>query len=377
MSDKSDKNAQLRSVANVRPYREIKRRTSREISVGRVKIGGNNPIVVQTMTNVPTTDIRATLDQIERCVLAGAELVRVSVPDKESAEALREIVKFSPVDIIADIHFHYKRGIEAAIAGAKCIRINPGTIGSKERAREIVAAAKDNGCAIRIGVNGGSLEESLLQKYGYPCPEALVESAMGAVKVLEDGDFFETKISVKASDVMLAVKSYEMLADRCDYPLHLGVTEAGSFLPGSVKTAMAFGRILMNGIGDTIRVSLSAPPEEEIKVAYEILKSLHLRSRGVTLISCPSCARQQFDVIKMVNLVEEKTSHLLLPITISILGCVVNGLGEAAHSDIGITGAGSGNHLIYKNGSPYLKASSQDLLVTILRVVDEVLAERT
>ncbi len=333
-------------------YKKITRRKSSVISVGDVKIGGDHPIVVQTMTNTLTSNAKETLLQIEKCVAAGSELIRVSVPDKESTFALREIVKNSPVPIIADVHFHYKRGIEAAEAGAKCLRINPGTIGSKERAMELVKAAKDNRCSIRIGVNAGSLEEAMLVKYREPCPEALVESAMNSVKILEDLDFFETKISVKASNVMLAIKSYELLAEACDYPLHLGITESGTRGIGTARSSIGLGYLLMNGIGDTMRVSLSIDPHEEVAVAYDILKSLDLRHRGVNIISCPSCARQQFDVCKTIAKIETATANIIKPITISVLGCVVNGIGEAKHTNIGITGAGSGQHLVYINGKP-------------------------
>ncbi|QED22897.1 flavodoxin-dependent (E)-4-hydroxy-3-methylbut-2-enyl-diphosphate synthase [Candidatus Deianiraea vastatrix] len=331
---------------------KINRKKTREISVGDVKIGAGNPIVVQTMTNTLTSDAKATLEQIERCVKAGAEVIRVSVPDKESTDAMREISKNSPVPIIADVHFHYKRGIEAAQNGAKCLRINPGTIGSIDRAKEVVKAAKDNGCSIRIGVNAGSLEEKLLEKYQEPCPDALLESAMESVKILEDLDFYQTKISVKASDVMLAIKSYELLSAACDYPLHLGITEAGTRNIGTVRSSIGLGHLLMQGIGDTMRVSLSISPEEEIAVAYDILKSLKLRNRGVNIISCPSCARQQFDVCKTIAKIEAATAHIVKPISISVLGCVVNGIGEAKHTNIGITGAGSGQHLVYINGKP-------------------------
>ncbi len=361
----------IQEAVNIRSYRVINRKKTKVVSVGNVLVGGDNPISVQTMTNTLTSDAKATLKQIEDCVKAGAELVRVSVPDVESTFALKEICKFSPVPIIADVHFHYKRGIEAAENGAKCIRINPGTVGSVERAREIVQAAKANGCSVRIGVNAGSLEDRLLQKYKSPCPEALVESAMDAVKMLEDLDFNQIKISVKASDVMLMIRSYEMMSAQCDYPLHLGVTEAGSFLTGTVKTSMGMGALLMQGIGDTIRVSLSAPPEEEPKVGFEILKGLGLRSRGITVIACPSCARQQFDVIKTVAEVEKRLAYITKPLTLSILGCVVNGIGEAQHTQIGVTGAGSGMHLIYRNGEPFTKAKTEDLIDEICKIAEE------
>jgi (E)-4-hydroxy-3-methylbut-2-enyl-diphosphate synthase len=328
----------------VRPYRAINRRKSRQIFVGNVAIGGDAPISVQSMTNTPTTDIQATIRQVNECAEIGAELMRISVPDKESSDALRQIIPNCHLPIIADIHFHYRRAIEAAKAGAKCLRINPGNIGSNEKVREVIKAAKDYGCSIRIGVNAGSLEPDLLEKYKTPTPEALFESAQRHIQILEQNDFFNFKISVKASDVFLAVAGYRELAKICDYPLHIGITEAGSLSAGTVKSAIGLGTLLWEGIGDTMRVSLSANPKEEIKVAYQILKSLGLRHRGVNLISCPSCARQAFDVIKTVEMVEKRVEHIKTPITISILGCVVNGLGEAAHTQIGITGGGNNRH---------------------------------
>ncbi len=358
---------------SLREFSKIVRKKTKVVSVGSVKIGGDNPVVVQTMTNTLTTDIKGTLAQIQRCVDAGSEIVRVSVPDKESTEAMVQIAKESPVPIVADVHFHYKRGIEAVMAGAKCIRINPGNIGSPERAREVVKAVKDYGASIRIGVNAGSLEERLLEKYKSPCPEALVESAMDAVKILEDLDFFQTKISVKASSVMLMVKSYELLSASCDYPLHLGVTESGTRSIGTVRSSMGIGGLLMQGIGDTIRVSLSIEPEEEILVAYDILKALNLRARGVNIVSCPSCARQQFDVCSVIDKIERATTHVLKPITVSVLGCVVNGLGEAAHTNIGVTGAGSGQHLVYINGKPDHKIpAGEDVADHVIKLILDI-----
>ena len=369
-------------------YRNISRRKTREVSLGAFKVGGLNPILVQTMTNTLTTDVDATVLQVISCVKAGAEVIRISVPDVESSEGFRKIIKIIKerqigveelgfvVPIVADIHFHYKRGIEAVLNGADCIRINPGNIGTTERAIEIMKVCRDNNASIRVGVNVGSLEDRILQKYnGEPCPEALVESALDSVKVLEDNDFFNFKISVKASDVFLMMKAYRMLSLKCDYPLHLGVTEAGPAFAGTVKSAIGIGTLLSEGIGDTIRVSLSAQPEEEVRVGYEIMKSLKIRKKGVNIVSCPSCARQQFDVIGVVAQIEERTSKITKPITISMLGCVVNGLGEARESDIGVTGAGSGNHLIYLRGEPYLKASSENLVEEILKVVDLVISQ--
>jgi (E)-4-hydroxy-3-methylbut-2-enyl-diphosphate synthase len=353
-------------------YKKITRRKTRTVTVGNVKIGEGHPIAVQSMTNTLTTDIQGTLRQINKCYEAGADLMRVSVPDVESGEALKGIVKSSPVPIIADIHFHYKRGIQAVRAGASCIRINPGNIGTQERAKEVVNAVKGEGASIRIGVNVGSLGEDILSRYHSPCPEALVESALNTAKILENLDFFNFKISVKASDVMLMVKSYRMLAEKCDYPLHLGVTEAGPLGSGIVKSSIGLGSLLMDGIGDTVRISLSAPPEEEIPVCYNVLKALELRTRGVNIVSCPSCARQQFDVIKVVSEVEARTIHIAKPLRISMLGCVVNGLGEALESDIGVTGAGSGNHLIYIKGKQELKVPSETLVETIVKLANEL-----
>ena len=335
---------------NIRPYRNIERRKSRKIKVGNVFVGGDSPITVQTMTNTLTTDINGTMKQIEESVEAGADIIRISCPDKASTFSLRELVKLSPIPIIADIHFHYLRAIEAADAGAACLRINPGNIGNKDKVKEVINAAKKNGASIRIGVNAGSLEKKILEKYGEPTPEALVESALNHIQILKDHDFHEYKISVKASDVFLAVAAYTQLADIVDCPLHIGITEAGSLRSGTVKSAIGLGNLLWAGIGDTIRISLSAEPAEEIRVGYEMLKSLGLRRRGVTVISCPSCARQQFDVIKTVQEVEERLQHITDSITVSIIGCVVNGPGEAKQTDIGLTGGGKGNHQIYVNG---------------------------
>ncbi|HJN21681.1 MAG TPA: flavodoxin-dependent (E)-4-hydroxy-3-methylbut-2-enyl-diphosphate synthase, partial [Alphaproteobacteria bacterium] len=332
---------------SVRPYRDIMRRASRQIHVGDMLVGGNAPISVQSMTNTPTTDVAATVAQVHALTAAGADIVRVSCPDEESTAALAEIVRQSEVPVVADIHFHYRRAIEAAKAGAACLRINPGNIGSAQRVREVVKAARDHGCSMRIGVNAGSLERNLLEKYGEPCPEAMVESALAHAAILEDNDFREFKISVKASDVFLAVAAYQGLADACDYPLHIGVTEAGGTVGGTVKSSIGLGMLLWAGIGDTLRVSLSADPVEEIKVGFELLKSLGLRHRGVAIVSCPSCARQQFPVIETVAMLEERLAHITAPITVSIIGCVVNGPGEARETDIGFTGGGRDIHQVY------------------------------
>ncbi len=358
-----------------RPWRQIQRRKSRQIRVGSVLVGGDAPITVQTMTNTSTADAKATIEQIRRAEEAGADIVRVSCPDEESTAALGEIVRAAQVPIVADIHFHYRRAIEAAKAGAACLRINPGNIGSAERVREVVAAAKDHGCSMRIGVNAGSLERELLERYGEPCPEALVESALTHAKILEDHDFLDFKISVKASDVFLAVAAYQGLAEACDYPLHIGITEAGGLRAGTVKSSIGLGMLLWSGIGDTIRVSLSADPVEEVKVGYEMLKSLGLRRRGVTVISCPSCARQQFDVIKTVEVLEERLAHITTPLTVSVIGCVVNGPGEATMTDIGFTGGGKGTHQVYLGGLPAHRLKDEAIVDHLVKLVEAKAAE--
>jgi len=355
----------------VRAYREIQRRKSRQIHVGKVPVGGDAPITVQSMTNTRTPDVEGTVAQIAALTRAGADIVRVSCPDEDSTAALAEIVRRSEVPIVADIHFHYKRAIEAAKAGAACLRINPGNIGSAQRVREVVQAAKDHNCSMRIGVNAGSLEKDLLERYGEPCPEAMVESALNHAKILEDNDFLEFKISCKASDVFLAVAAYQQLAEACDYPLHLGITEAGGLVGGTVKSSVGIGMLLWSGIGDTIRVSLSADPVEEIKVGYEILKSLQLRRRGVTVIACPSCARQQFDVIKTVAALEERLAHITTPITLSVIGCVVNGPGEARETDVGFTGGGNGTHQVYVAGVPDHRLKDADIVEHLARMVED------
>ncbi|ALH79937.1 flavodoxin-dependent (E)-4-hydroxy-3-methylbut-2-enyl-diphosphate synthase [Sphingopyxis macrogoltabida] len=359
----------------LRPWRDIARRTSRQIMVGSVPVGGGAPITVQTMTNTLTSDAVATIDQIRRCEEAGADLIRVSCPDTDSTAALGKIVRAARIPIIADIHFHYKRALEAADAGAACLRINPGNIGSSERVGEVVRAAKANGCAIRIGVNAGSLEKDLLEKYGEPCPEALVESALDHIKLLQDHDFHEYKVAVKASDVFLAVAAYMQLADAVDCPLHLGITEAGGLIGGTVKSALGIGNLLWGGVGDTIRVSLSAEPEEEVRVGYEILKALGLRTRGVRVVSCPSCARQGFDVIRTVQALEDALGHIKTPMSLSVLGCVVNGPGEARETDIGITGGGNGKHMVYLSGVTDHHVEDADMIAHIVRLVEAKAAE--
>ena len=359
------------SENHIRPWRNIYRRKSRQINVGSVPIGGDAPIAVQTMTNTLTTDIKSTIQQVVAASDAGADLVRVSVPDIESSKALKEIVKESPVPIVADIHFHYKRGIEAAEAGAACLRINPGNIGSEERVKEVIRAAKDNNCSMRIGVNAGSLEKNLLEKYAEPCPEAMVESGLDHIKILEDNDFHEFKISVKASDVFLSAAAYQALADATDAPLHLGITEAGGLMSGTIKSSIGLGSLLWLGIGDTIRVSLSADPVEEVKVGYDILKSLGLRHRGVNIISCPSCARQGFNVIETVKTLEDRLAHVKTPMSLSIIGCVVNGPGEALMTDIGFTGGGAGNGMVYWAGKQDHRISNEDMVDHIVDLVEK------
>ena len=361
---------------NLRPHRIIKRKKTKEIKVGNVSVGGDSQITVQSMTNTLTTDIKETIKQIHSLEEVGADIVRVSCPDEDSTKALKDIVKEVKAPIVADIHFHYKRAIEAAKMGASCLRINPGNIGSQDRILEVVKAAKDYNCSIRIGVNAGSLDKTLLEKYKEPCPDALVESAMYNVKLLEDNDFFNFKISVKSSDVFLTVKSYRKLSKACDYPLHLGITEAGGLMTGSIRSSIGIGQLLMDGIGDTIRVSLSSDPVDEIKSGYEILKSLGIRARGVNIISCPSCARQAFPVIETVKELEKKLSHVKEPITLSIIGCVVNGPGEAAQTEIGLTGGGQDNNLLYLSGIPHNKVASHDIINKVVELVEEKIKEK-
>ena len=360
---------------SIRPFRDIKRKITKEVSIGNVKVGNQNPIVVQSMTNTLTSNPSETIKQIIDISNEGAGLVRVSVPDIESSKALKEITKHSPVPIIADIHYHYKRAIESAENGAKCLRINPGNIGDKKKIKEVISAAKNNDCAIRIGVNAGSLEKDILEKYKEPCPEALVESAKRNIQILEDQDFFNFKISVKSSDVFLSIAAYRQLSDATDYPLHLGITEAGSFVSGSVKSSIGLGSLLLDGIGDTLRVSLSDDPVKEVKIGNEILKSLGLRNRGVKIISCPSCARQAFQVIDTVKILEEKLSHIKTPITLSIIGCVVNGPGEAALTDIGITGGGKGNNMLYLSGVQNEKVLTNDIVNKVVEEVEKKASE--
>jgi (E)-4-hydroxy-3-methylbut-2-enyl-diphosphate synthase len=360
---------------SLRPFRDIKRKKTKVISVGDVKIGGDNPISVQSMTNTLTSDIQATIKQINEIQEEGADIVRVSCPDKESSLALKEITKNVSVPLVADIHFHYKRAIEAAENGAKCLRINPGNIGEETKIHDVLSAAKNNGCSIRIGVNAGSLEKDILEKFKEPCPEALVESALRNIKILEDQDFFNFKISVKSSDVFLSIAAYRQLSKVTDYPLHLGITEAGSFISGSIKSSIGLGSLLMDGIGDTIRISLSDDPIKEIKIGNEILKSLNLRNRGVKIISCPSCARQAFQVIDTVKKLEEKLSHIKTPLTLSIIGCVVNGPGEAAMTDVGITGGGKGTNMLYLSGIQIEKVLSDDIISRVVSEVEKKAAE--
>ncbi|MGK2742223.1 flavodoxin-dependent (E)-4-hydroxy-3-methylbut-2-enyl-diphosphate synthase [Tepidicaulis sp. LMO-SS28] len=360
---------------SIRPWRDIERRKSRQIYVGKVPVGGDAPISVQSMTNTLTSDAAATIGQIHQLEEAGADIVRVSCPDEASSRALKEIVPEVTVPLVADIHFHYKRAIEAAEAGAACLRINPGNIGSPERVRDVVQAAKDHGCSIRIGVNAGSLERHLLEKYGEPCPDAMVESALDHVRLLEDNDFRDYKISVKASDVFLTIAAYQALADAVDCPLHLGITEAGGLMSGTVKSSIGLGSLLWAGIGDTIRVSLSADPVEEIRVGFDILKSLGLRHRGVNIISCPSCARQGFNVIETVKVLEDRLAHISTPMTLSVIGCVVNGPGEATHTDIGFTGGGAGKGMVYLSGVPDHKMANDKMIDHLVSLVEEKAVE--
>jgi (E)-4-hydroxy-3-methylbut-2-enyl-diphosphate synthase len=360
---------------SLRPFRNINRKKTRVINVGDVKIGGDNPISVQSMTNTLTTNVKATIDQINAIHEEGADIVRVSCPDEDSTKALKEITNNVKLPVIADIHFHYKRAIEAAENGAKCLRINPGNIGDKQKIHDVLSAAKNNDCSIRIGVNAGSLEKDILEKYKEPCPEALVESALRNIKVLEDQDFFNFKVSVKSSDVFLSIAAYRQLSKAMDYPLHLGITEAGSFVSGSVKSSIGLGTLLLDGIGDTIRISLSDDPVKEIKIGNEILKSLGLRNRGVKIISCPSCARQAFQVIDTVKVLEEKLSHIKTPVTLSIIGCVVNGPGEAAMTDVGITGGGKGNNMLYLSGVQSKKVLTNEIIDRVVAEVEKKASE--
>ena len=356
---------------SIRPFRDINRRKTKVINVGSVKVGGNNPISVQSMTNTLTTDVKSTVKQIKEIQEEGADLVRVSCPDEDSSKALKEIIKNIDIPVIADIHFHYKRAVEAAKNGASCLRINPGNIGDKIKIREVINAAKDNNCSIRVGVNAGSLEKDILEKFKEPCPEALVESAIRNIRILEDEKFYNLKVSVKSSDVFLSTEAYRQISKKINYPLHLGVTEAGSFIPGSIKSSIGIGSLLMNGIGDTIRISLSDDPVKEVTIGNEILKSLGLRNRGVKIISCPSCARQGFEVIDTVKVLEKKLSHIKTPITLSIIGCVVNGPGEASMTDIGITGGKNGNNMLYLSGIQKEKVMTEDMISRVVKEVEK------
>ena len=362
-------------MMSIRPFRDIYRKKTKVIKVGSLNIGGDNPISVQSMTNTLTKDEGATIDQINRIEEAGADLVRVSCPDEASTKALKEIKRSTNIPIVADIHFHYQRAIEAAINGADCLRINPGNIGDKKKIKEVIKAAKDNDCSIRVGVNAGSLEKDILESYKEPCPEALVDSAIRNIRILEDEDFFNLKVSVKSSDVFLSIGAYRQLSKKINYPLHIGITEAGSFLPGTIKSSIGFGALLLDGIGDTIRVSLSDDPVKEVHVGNEILKSLNLKHRGVKIISCPSCARQGFEVIDTVKILEEKLSHIKTPITLSIIGCVVNGPGEAAMTDIGITGGGKGNNMLYLSGVQKEKVLTENIIDKVVEEVEKKASE--
>ena len=360
---------------SIRPFRDIKRKKTKVINVGKLKIGGENPISVQSMTNTLTKDVISTVKQINEIADAGADLVRVSCPDEESTQALKKITNSIEIPLVADIHFHYKRAIEAAVNGADCLRINPGNIGDRNKIKEVIKAAKDNNCSIRVGVNAGSLEKDILEKFKEPCPEALVESALRNIEILENENFSNLKVSVKSSDVFLSIGAYRQLSNKIDYPLHIGITEAGSFLPGTIRSSIGFGSLLLDGIGDTIRVSLSDDPVKEVKVGNEILKSLNLRHRGVKIISCPSCARQAFQVIETVKILEEKLSHIKTPITLSIIGCVVNGPGEAALTDIGITGGGKGNNMLYLSGIQTEKVLTKNIIDKVVDLVNKKVSQ--
>ena len=360
---------------SIRPFRDIKRKKTKVINVGKLKIGGENPISVQSMTNTLTKDVISTVKQINEIADAGADLVRVSCPDEESTQALRKITNSIEIPLVADIHFHYKRAIEAALNGADCLRINPGNIGDRNKIKEVIKAAKDNNCSIRVGVNAGSLEKDILEKFKEPCPEALVESALRNIEILENENFSNLKVSVKSSDVFLSIGAYKQLSNQIDYPLHIGITEAGSFLPGTIRSSIGFGSLLLDGIGDTIRVSLSDDPVKEVRVGNEILKSLNLRHRGVKIISCPSCARQAFQVIETVKILEEKLSHIKTPITLSIIGCVVNGPGEAALTDIGITGGGKGNNMLYLSGIQTEKVLTKNIIEKVVDLVNKKVSQ--
>tara|TARA_A100001011_G_scaffold141228_1_gene149336 strand:+ start:2166 stop:3269 length:1104 start_codon:yes stop_codon:yes gene_type:complete len=360
---------------SIRPFRNIIRKKTKEITVGKVLVGGNNPISVQSMTNTLTKDIKSTINQINALEKEGADLVRVSCPDEESSKSLKEITKNVKIPIIADIHFHYKRAIEAAENGASCLRINPGNIGEKKKIKEVISAAKNNNCSIRVGVNAGSLEKDILEKYKEPCPEALVESALRNINLIENENFSNLKVSVKSSDVFLSIGAYRKLSKATEYPLHLGITEAGSFIPGSIKSSIGLGNLLLDGIGDTIRVSLSDDPVQEVKIGNEILKSLNLRNRGVKIIACPSCARQGFEVIKTVKILEEKLAHIKTPVSLSIIGCVVNGPGEAAYTDVGITGGGKDSNMLYLKGIQTEKISNNEIISKVVELVENKVKE--
>ena len=350
---------------------KIKRRKTRLVTIGKTKVGSSAPITVQSMTNTLTSNLVSTTKQIQELEEAGADLIRVSCPDEKSTKALKAIVENSKVPIIADIHFHSQRAIEAAEAGAACLRINPGNIGKLEKIKSVVDAAKSNNCAIRIGVNAGSLEKEFIEKFYRATPQAMLESALKHINILEKLNFFNTKVSVKASNVALAIASYKLLAKNTDYPLHLGITEAGSLTGGTVKSSIGIGSLLNQGIGDTLRVSLSDNPVNEVKVGIEILKALGIRKSGLSIISCPSCARQQFDVIETVKKIEKKYSGIKKHITLSILGCVVNGPGEAKHVDLGITGGGNNNHQVYINGKKSFISKNQNLTKVISDLIEK------
>ena len=352
------------------------RRKTRQIMVGKVAVGGDAPISVQSMCTTQTTDVNATLQQIAELTASGCDIVRVAVPSQDDADRLHLIARKSQIPVIADIHFQPKYVFQAIDAGCGAVRVNPGNIRQfDDQVGAIAKAAKDAGVSIRIGVNAGSLEKHLLDKYGEPCPDAMVESGLDHIKILQDNDFHEFKISCKASDVFLAAAAYQQLADLTDAPIHLGITEAGGLMSGTIKSAIGLGNLLWSGIGDTIRVSLSADPVEEVKVGYEILKSLGLRHRGVNIISCPSCARQGFDVIKTVEALEKRLEHIKTPMSLSIIGCVVNGPGEALMTDVGFTGGGAGSGMVYLAGKQSHKLSNDQMIDHIVEQVEKKAAE--
>ena len=354
----------------------LSRKTTKQITVGTVKIGGGAPVAVQSMCNTDTRDASKTLEQISHLEQAGCEIVRLAVPDSDAAQSLGSIRKGTKIPLIADIHFDYRLALEAVKQGVDGLRINPGNIGGKDKVSEVVRACKEKGIPIRIGVNAGSLEKQLLEKYGHPTPEAIVESAFGHIRILEDLDYRNIKVSLKASDVITTVQSYRLFSEKSDYPLHIGISEAGTLFSGTVKSSVGLGILLAEGIGDTMRVSLTADPVEEVRVAWEILKSLKLRQRGVNIISCPTCGRTEIDIIGLAQEVEKRLGHIKEPITVAVMGCVVNGPGEAREADAGIAG-GKGVGLLFKYGEIVKKLSEEDLADALVREVEEIVGKNS